>query len=341
MTIPSFFKSTPFLCGSVFSGAGVVCIGGWKIYDALAHEDLLEVAGYSRTPISLPKSNTPVNNDFSWDNWGCFDRLFPNAEIKKDKVQDVGLQSLKDLDTPKDMSNPVGCAIMDLSPIVSSSGKKNFYFKSEVVVRGEGSGLVLWTGLSNVKKDNESANLGLRQSLIFMKKESEKWVATKGYRWSSSGVEFKYFIKTPEKFWVEGKDENQFTPKYEQWSGVWEVSNTPLSAGVFKDIQVYLDDGGNIEILGKEGEWQEEDLDEVIQMEGVYIQDKGWTEIAKGDTSANVKVTLDLNKWYAPLKDVKGTWTNLNDRCAQLFSSSNIEKNTLSGVGQLCFLKQN
>lgn len=58
------------------------------------------------------------------------------------------------------------------------------YFKSEVAVRDEDHGWIMWGGLSNTPNNN-SGTVTLEYRLLLLKKNGGNWEIDKGFGWSS------------------------------------------------------------------------------------------------------------------------------------------------------------
>lgn len=332
------------------ASAGGAGVGGWQIYEETnpTVDKQLSRQGYSYKPLSSPLESDSAHEKFEWKNWGCMQKLFPTITINQ-QSSGLTLDSFPNdadwLSASPVKDDLVVCAMMDIRPITLDSNYSNrIYFKSEVVVRGDSYGWVMWTGLSTVRKTGGSSvgELNFEYRLILLKKEQDAWKEIGGYSWYNfhhdTGKSAKFFIKTPiEEWWLKGSDKSSPDIPRKTWTGMAKVDTDHASENkdLLQSIHVYLDNITDSEFFGNDGNFSGTQSEGFTGVSQVYLSkdnEKGWRAISSGrykDLSSSLKT------WYAPLKGKKLKWSDLKDIQSQCYYWSSRRNHTMSNADKL------
>lgn len=379
MPFPQVLKSGPFWSGVGTIGTGGTGVTIWHVWDSnhpTGDRQLLQ-DGYIFNPITTDIGaiagtfGEPEDDQFSLSGKGCFQNFFPGVNVSNvssaQEIEGSNIESTFKISGPTDKdssSNPVGCALLQLS----HQDENSFVFKSEITVKNDKVGWVLWVGSGGEHADSgkttkwkkiNNEDFVTQYRLLFLSRDdtNSQWQIKGGYDWYNGNMSYatNTKIKILDEQWISCsvKCSTPPPPVSKSYFGLWDGSKSGESGSkeVFQDFQLWF--GGTedseknqrMEMLGRTKDFDSNDLDNpgFKSIRRAYKSDQGWvTYSKKGDSSWNgFDATEVLKNWYTPFNKKKGKWTNKldDDFCTKRIHERDLKKEILDQLKTVCAFK--
>lgn len=235
----------------------------------------------------------------------------------------------------------------------SSNVKSGIYFKSEVVVKGENYGWVMWTGLSTIPEKEQTtqqnkASVNFLHKIVVLEKEDAKWSVKHGYSWIDSVANqtksnAQFVITAPLKqSWIRPGQwdfKTGVTAKdlERKWAGIAEVRNNSGGEEFITSITVKENEWGS-EFWGSNGTFSDDNFGYKSADMKYDVSSKTWQNVRY---PAQIDLSQYLVNVYKPLKGKQVVWNDLETWCNNWSSkrNRNVSSTRKQDFESLCYKK--